>query len=248
MANHVDPSGSPYKYVRACAWGGPIFLAASLLFWGLLARNIPPFTPNVDAQLIADHFRQHKNAIRAGMVLTMVFSVFYFVWGVAISKVMRAVERDNDVLSMLQLGGALFTTLITLFPAWIWLGAAYRPETLSPVLLQLLYDIGWLLFVVAYSLTSIQAVAVGLCFLTDRRATPLIPNWLSWFSIWAGTMLAIETVMPFFQSGPFSRSGILNFWIEFSIFFAFIALLSTYVLKAISRLEREHRAGLDHGQ
>ncbi|EQB33591.1 MULTISPECIES: hypothetical protein [Sphingobium] len=247
MADSVDPSPSPYRYVWACAWGGPIFLAASLLFWGLLARNIPPFTPNVDAQLIADHFRQHKNAIRTGMVLTMAFSVFYFVWGVAISKVMRAVERDNDVLSTLQLGGALFTTLITLLPAWIWLGAAYRPEALSPIILQLLYDIGWLLFVVAYSLTSVQAVAVGICFLADRRPTPLIPNWLGWFSIWAGTMLAIETVMPFFPSGPFSRSGILNFWIEFSIFFTFIFLLSVYILRAIARLEREHRAGDDRG-
>lgn len=233
-----------YRYVRVCAWGGPIFLAASLLFWGLLARNIPPFEPSVDAQLIADHFRQHKNAIRAGMVLTMAFSVFYFVWGVAIAKVMRAVERDNDVLSTLQLGGALFTTLITLLPAWIWLGAAYRPEALSPVTIQLLYDIGWLLFVVAYSLTSVQAIAVGICFLTDRRPIPLIPTWMSWFSIWAGTMLAIETVMPFFQSGPFSRSGILNFWIEFAIFFNFILLLSLFILRAITRLEREEASGV----
>jgi hypothetical protein len=247
MMDPIHLSPRPFRYVRACAWGGPIFLIASLLFWGLLARNIPPLTPSVDAQFVADHFRQHKNAIRAGMVLTMAFSVSYFIWGVAVSKVMRAVERDNDVLSTLQLGGAVFTTLITLLPAWIWLGAAYRPDALPPIILQLLYDIGWLLFVVAYSLTSIQALAIGICFLTDTRSSPLIPNWLSWFSIWTATMLVIETVMPFFQSGPFSRSGILNFWIEFGIFFTFILVLSVFILKAITRLHHEHGLSLAHG-
>src|SRR3546814_6130580 len=86
------------------------------------------------------------------MILTMLFGVLYLVWGMAITKIMEAVERDNDVLSRLQLWGAGFTTLILVIPPSIWLAAAFRPE-IDPEILRMLYDLGWILFDLAYSLT-----------------------------------------------------------------------------------------------
>jgi hypothetical protein len=48
--------------------------------------------------------------------------------------------------------------------------------------------------------------------------------------------------MPYFKGGLFARNGWLNFWIEFLIWFFFIAIVTLYVFKAIRRLEHEHFA------
>ena len=50
-----------------------------------------------------------------------------------------------------------------------------------------------------------------------------------------GAMFIAECLMPFFKVGAFARDGILNFWIEFTIWFVWCPTLTLYLLKAISR-------------
>jgi len=230
----------PYRYVRICAWGGLALLVATIVFWGILGQNLPPYSPALSAQEFADEIIGHAAQIRIGMIFEMPFATLYFVWGVAISKVMRAVETDNDVLSTIQLWGAGFTTVVFVVPCAMWLAIAYRPEVMDPRTLQILYDFSWFFFDMAYMLTTMQAVAIGVCFLSDRRAVPLIPSWVAWLTMWVGISFLLETMMPLVKSGVFSRSGLLNYWIEFSLFFLMMLVLSIYVLKAITRLEIEH--------
>jgi hypothetical protein len=45
--------------------------------------------------------------------------------------------------------------------------------------------------------------------------------------------------MPFFKTGPFERAGVLNFWIEFLLWFVWVPTLTYYVFMAIKRLEGE---------
>lgn len=237
---------NPYRYVRFCAWMGPLLLVILIVFFAVLGRNMPPYAASLDAQAIANHFRQHTTTTRIGMIGTMMGGVLYLVWGMGITKVMEAVERDNDVLSRLQLWGAGFTTLILVIPPSIWLTAAFRPEA-SPEILQMLYDLGWIMFDLAYSLTMLQLLAFALCFIDDRRAMPLIPMPVCWFAIWvAVTFLAFST-LPFFRDGPFSRSGFFNYWVEFIIFFMAMMVMSLFTLRALTRLEREHAALATNG-
>ena len=230
---------NPYRYWRLCAWGGPVLLIVTIIFWGILGRNIPPYSADLTPEQFAAQFVPYATQIRTGMVVTISFSTLYFVWGVAISKVMETLEGGNNVMSTLQLWGAGFTTIIFVVPCAIWMTATFRPDTLAPQTMQILYDMGWMLFDLAYSLTTMQMLAIGVCFLGDKRSEPLLPKWVCWFSIWVGLMFILECLNPFFKDGPFSRSGLLNYWIEFSIFFLFMAIISLYLLKAIGRLERE---------
>jgi hypothetical protein len=240
--NSRESDVSPYRYWRFCTWMGPVFLAVFIVAWGVLGYNIPPLSAELSAQEMAHHFRTHANEVRAGMVASMSFAVLYMVWGMSITKVMETLETDgNDILSHLQIWGAGLTVVPVLVSSSFWLTGAFRPESLDPSILQMLYDMAWLLIDLAYSVTSVQLFAIGVGFLSDRRATPLIPKWLSWYCIWVGFMFVAEVFMPFFKGGMFSRSGILNFWIEFMIWFVFIVLMTFYVLQAITRLEAEHR-------
>ena len=228
-----------FRYWRLCTWCGPLFMAVFIVFWGTLGFNLPPFSGADSAATMGDHFRAHANLVRIGMVVSMTFAVCYAIWGIAIGKVMERVVGHDSILVPLQVWGAGLTVVPVLVSCSFWLAGAYRPEALDNAVLQLLYDWAWLLIDLAYSVTSVQMFAMGAGFLSDTRAVPLFPKWLSWYGIWVGFMFIAECLMPFFKDGPFSRSGLLNFYIEFGIWFVWVPTVSFYILKAIHRLEVE---------
>ncbi len=229
----------PFRYVRACAWAGPVLLVATLLFWAVLGRNVPPYSAGLTAEAMAGQVRAHATLIRIGMVGQMTVSGLYLVWGVAISKVMERMEGDNDVLSTIQLWGAGFTVLVFEIPCMAWLAATFRADVLPAPIIQALYDMGWMFFDIAY-LTSLQMIPLAICILNDRRPVPLMPKWLGWFSLWVAISFLLLILTGFFKTGPFARDGILNYWVEFSLFFWFWLLIAIYTIKAVGRLEREH--------
>lgn len=230
-----------FTYWRFCAWTGPVFIVVFVVFWGLLGHNFPPFQPDVPAAVVADFFRTHANGVRTGMVVAMTFAVCYCTWGLSIGKAMESIVGKNSILVELAKWGAGLTVVPLLVSTSFWLTGAFRPEAVSDVTLQMFYDMAWLLIDLGYSVTSVQMFAMGVAFLNDKRATPLFPKWLAWYGIWVGFMFVAECIMPFFRSGAFARSGILNFWIEFLIWVGWIPVVTFYTLKAIGRIEQEQK-------
>lgn len=234
-----------FRYWRACAAMGPVFLAAFIVCWGVLGHNIPPIPADHTAEQMAEFFRTHYNEVRAGMAGAMLFGVLYLPWTLAITKVMEWINpRENNIVTTLQMWGGGLTVVPLVTSSVFWLTGAYRPDVLDPVTLQMLYDQGWLLIDMFYAITTIPMVAIGVAGLTDRRAQPLFPRWACWYSIWAGISFLFELLMPFFKSGLFARQGWLNFWVEFLVWFAYIVVITYYVFKAVPRLERERSAAL----
>jgi hypothetical protein len=229
-----------FRYWRLCAAMGPVFLLAFIVCWGVLGYNIPPIPADLSPDDMAQHFRTHANEIRAGMAGAMLFGVLYLPWTLSITKVMQTTETDgNDIMSTLQMWGGGITVVPLVTSSVFWLTGAYRPEVLDPKILQMLYDMGWLLIDMFYAITTVAMVAMGVGFLADKRDEPLMPRWASWYTIWAGMSFLFELLMPFFKIGLFARQGVLNFWIEFVVWFAYILIVTFYIFKAIARLERE---------
>lgn len=224
--------------VKACAWAGPLFLVLLIVFWGLMGGNVPPFGSDVPAQIVADYLSDHALRVRIGMIVTVAAGPLYLVWGVAISWVMERIRPGDTILPRLQIWGAGFTTLVITIPGCIWATAAFRPDTLAPQTTLMLYDLGWMLFDVQWSLTSLQILAMAICFLQDRRSDPIVPRWAGWFTAWVGCMLPILALISLFKSGPFARNGLINYWFEFPVFFLFMIVVSVVILRAVSRLER----------
>jgi len=234
-----------FRYWRACAAMGPVFLTAFIVCWGVLGYNIPPIPADHTADQMAEFFRTHYNEVRAGMAGAMLFGVLYLPWTLSITKVMEWINpRENNIVTTLQMWGGGLTVVPLVTSSVFWLTAAYRPDALDAVTLQMLYDQGWLLIDMFYAITTIPMVAIGVAGLTDRRARPLFPRWACWYSIWAGISFLFELLMPFFKSGLFARQGWLNFWVEFLVWFAYIVVITYYVFRAIPRLEKERAAAL----
>lgn len=83
--------------------------------------------------------------------------------------------RDH-ILTNLQVWGAGLTVVPILVSSSFWLTGSYRPEALPDEILQLLYDMAWLLIDLAYSVTSVQMIALGAGCLRDKRAQPSSRN------------------------------------------------------------------------
>ncbi len=236
---------NPYRYAKALAWSGMWLLPGTIIFWGILGQNIPPYSSALGAEEFAAQIREHAGMIRIGMIVQMAISVLFFTWGVAIWVVMRAIEKENGsnaILSIIQLAGAIFTTMVFVLPCSVWLAVAYRPEVMDPKTLLMMYDFGWMFFDMAYSLTTMQLLAFGICVLQDRRERPLVPAWAAWFTMFVVVSFVLLTMMPLVYAGPFSRSGLLNYFVEFTLFFIMWLIVGTYIIKAVGRLEREHYA------
>lgn len=231
------------RYWRFCAWMGPLFVAIFYYCWGVLGHNFPPFSPDAPASEVAGWFRDNRNGVRLGMVIAMTAAPCYGVWGYAVAKVLEQVSGKDSLMVQLARLGAAWTTITVLIPTSFWLTAAYRPDALPDWMIQMLYDLAWLLIDLAYAVTSVQLFALGVGFLADKRAKPLIPKWLAWYGIWVGFMFIAECLMPYFFNGAFARDGILNFWIEFIIWMVWVPVLTIYTLKAITRIEQEYAAG-----
>jgi hypothetical protein len=229
------------KFARFNNWSGVAMLLCYLLFWGVMGTMIPPWSPALPAATIAGWYRENQHVFRAAMVAMITFQVLYLVWGLGIAQVLRRVAGERSILVDMEIWGAGLTTAVGLVTMWIWMTGTYRADDLPDWVLQYLYDAGWLVFDMTYAVTSLQMIAFGVGFLQDDRAVPIVPKWACWYSIWVGFMFVAECLMPFFKTGPFARDGILNFWIEFSIFFFYFPIVIFYMLKAIPRLEAEGR-------
>lgn len=232
---------NPYRYYRFCAWAGILMLPLTIIFWGIMGQNIPPYSAALSADEFATQIIDNAASIRIGMIAQMVFSFMYLLWGVVISKVMEHVEEDNNILSTIQRWAAGLTLLVFMIPCAAWLAVAFRPQDMEPKTLQMFFDFAWFFFDNGFTMTTMGMVAMGVCFLSDRREVPIIPAWVCWLAICVGIGFIMEVFMPLFKSGVFSRSGTINYWIEFSLYFLYWLCTAIYIVKAIPRLEQEHQ-------
>lgn len=221
-----------------CNLAGIIFMACFIVFWGVMTPNMPPIHPLVTPEQTETLVRENYNMIRLGMVLAMGTLTLNYVWAVGMAKVMSKVVGRDSILIPLQVVGGGLTTMSLMASCAYWLTMGYRPNLPGLQLMQL-FDNGWMLFDLAYAVTSIQMFALSAAFLQDFREKPLIPAWVNWYGIFVGISFAAETFMPFMHDGIFARGGLFNYWFEFPIWFAWAFLFSYYCVNAIPRLKQE---------
>lgn len=228
-----------YSSWRLCAWMGPIFLVGYLCSWGILGFNIPTFDPAISISDLYTHYLNNSSRIRLAMVLSVFFMPFYFVFSCVVSRIMQKIEGADGPLSIVeQVGGAL-TTVVGLVAGICWLTAGFRVSERTPEIVRQLHDFGWLMFDTTYMCTSFQMLAAAFVFLSDKRSEPLLPRWLCWYTIFVAVVFLPLTLLPFFYSGPFAWSGMLNYWVTLGSWFVWVQLICYYVFKAIGRLEQE---------
>ena len=229
------------QLARLCAWAVAPYFILFGIGWGLLGRMIPPYPASMPAEELAQIYRDNASTLRIGFALAAFATTFFFMWSIGLFRVMLATERGGKILSYTVLVGGVLTGVDLMFSCFFWLTAAFRPEQ-DPALIQLLYDLGWMWLDLAFGVAMLYMIGFGVIALRDTREKPLFPKWLAWLGIWLAMEFLLELIMPYFRSGPFSWSGLFNFWVPFFPPATWMVIVSVYMYKAAKRLNEEYES------
>jgi len=214
---------------------GAVFFA--VLFtagWLVLARYIPPHSPTASAADIAAWYKANHTRIIGGLVLAEIGLAAQTCFFAALSIQMARIEGRWPVLAVGAMGSGMLAAVETLIALSFWLTAAFRPDR-DPDLILLLNDSGWIYMFWAASVASLQEILLGACILSDKRAQPVFPRWIAYFSFWIALCISTDNIMPFFHKGPFAWDGVLVFWMPLTTYFMWVIVITVALLKAIKR-------------
>jgi hypothetical protein len=236
---YVDQKTS-LRFQLISAWCGPAFLVTFVLFWGVVGHNIPNPSPALSATDLAARYSQNLGEIRLGFIVALIIVCFYMPWCSYISARMAKIEGGYPVLANLQLIGGALTVMVVSFSCCFWAIAAFRPER-DPALIQLLTDTGWLVIDLQYACTTLQMVALALAVLADRKnkATPLMPNWVCYLTIFCAVSFFPASLTGVLKTGPFAWNGVMSYYFPYFCWLCWEITASTFLIKDVRRRIRE---------
>nr|WP_321981223.1 hypothetical protein [uncultured Cohaesibacter sp.] len=219
-----------------CAYSGIAYCVLYGISFIILPVNYPPPDPAFTAQeLVDNYYLKYQSRIMLGHVLNAASGILYLTWGTQLTVQMWRRE-PLPILSLLQLGGAILTTWVVMFPPAMWVWCAENAATADPETIKMVHFIAWYLFDITYWVTTLECIAIFLIVLYDKEKPALLPKWVGWFSLFAGLSFIPLTVVPYFKDGIFALNGYWNFHGVFIFFGAFTGVASYYMGVDIKRV------------
>ncbi|RDA92480.1 hypothetical protein CP533_6448 [Ophiocordyceps camponoti-saundersi (nom. inval.)] len=200
--------------------------------------NLPPVSPSLTPDQLAQHYRDHHHGFRAGVVFVLLSAVVYPFYGIGVSNILSRIPGVNMVMVMVQAAtgvvvGVMFMTAGILFGA-----TTFRLDR-DPVSIQLISDIAWLYFTMLVPILMIQELFISSLILSDRRQKPIVPRWfawangvlpLGWFGGWGAHCVL---------NGPMAWNGAITFWLTSASYFVQVILCVVFFWIAAGELEDE---------
>jgi len=219
---------------RAAVWCGPLFLVLYVAAFAGVAQFVPPPSPALSAAEVAELFSERRFEIRAGMVLSMIFSTLLFPFFAIISAHIARIERGGRVLAMVQFGGATLLVVYFQLCSMLWLVATFRDD-LTESTVQMLSDFGWLTFVMVFPAYVFQLGCVAIASLSDRSSDPVWPRWAGYLNLWIAASGAGGGLAVFFKTGPFAWNGLVGFYLPVGAFVVWLCVMTTLMLRHAAR-------------
>ncbi|KXF53077.1 hypothetical protein AXA44_45480 [Rhodococcus sp. SC4] len=226
---------------RLCSFGGVAMIAVMVIGMLLFARFIPPPSPLLDAQAVADIYSDSTNGIRLGMLLVSIGAALLAPFVAMITVQMKRIEGARTPLSYIQLALGTLFIIEFIIPSFVCLAATYRPER-SPEITQALNDLCWLMFVGVVSTAVLQCFAIAIAIFTDKSENPIFPRWAAYFNVWAALLFSPGGVVVFFKVGPLAWNGLFTWWLPLSVFGGWLIVMTWLLLAAVKRDTQEPEA------
>ncbi|OBJ70560.1 hypothetical protein A5643_09175 [Mycobacterium sp. 1274756.6] len=212
---------------------------AALFAVGLLiAGFVPPPGPMLDAENVAEIYRDRGVTIRLGMLLGMVGCAMTGALGAVLCVQMKRVEGRDSPLAYLQLMCGLVGNMLGALPLAFAAIAAFRIDR-DPELYLLFNDTAWLLIMGVFFFNDIQVLAIGVCAFRDSEER-VFPRWYAWFSVWIVSMTLPLTVTFFMHDSVFAFDGALGFWFVVVWIVVWFEVTVRVLIGSIRRDDRDH--------
>lgn len=229
------------KHQRLCIWLG-LALFPSFCIGLMIAGFFVPPAPSMDANAVAQMFEDNRTGIRIGVWILTAASPLLAFFVAALSHQVRCIHGGASPLITAQTVAGACLILEFIFPQMIWQTAAYRVER-SPELVQMMLDMGWLMYVGVVGTAIAQMLIMALAIFQDPREQPLIPRWCAYLCCWSAVGVAGGGFCVFVKTGMLAWNGLIAWWLLMVSFFAWMAGLCWQMWLASRRAEAAERAG-----
>jgi hypothetical protein len=202
---------------KVCAWMAVPALVFFLCAMVPAYRFLPPLSPRLGAQEIADIYLANATGIKAGSILMMIGAALLMPFIAAMVSATFRMGGRSRALAATQLACGV-VTFTPLFVSGIFFAVAvFRPERSAEDIL-LLSDLGWLFLVMPTPAFVIQLAALGFAILGDSSDQHVFPRWVGYFNFWVAILSIGGVLIPLFKSGPFAWDGLFAYWIPLVAF------------------------------
>jgi hypothetical protein len=225
--------------LRWMLWSGVGFLIILLIGQWVIADFVPPPSPHNTMRQTVRIYVAHRDRIRIGLIVAVIGATLAGPWSIGVAVVMRRIEGEIAPLSWLQVAFGALLVFEFLVPIMMWQAAAFRPLD-HPEITYRLNDLASITYVGLPTTGALQAVALGVVILRDRRAVPILPRWLAYLSFWAALGFLPGMLNPLARTGPFAWNGVLAWWLGLVIFGIWITgVIYAMLYQAVPRIENE---------
>jgi hypothetical protein len=225
---------------RICLWLVPVF-GILLLIAFLISGFVPPPSPTLTAQEIANFYRDHLGQVRAGMIAINLCGVMFIPFFMVIVVQMQRMANPSRAFAYAYLSAAASAGSVFALADLAWSIAAFRPER-DPQLIMMLNDLAWMAFVSPVGFIIAQNLCLALGIYMDAEAKPVFPRWVGHFNVLAALLMIPGAFALMFKEGPLAWNGALAFGLRFGIYAVYIATMFFVVQSAISQLAHEEGA------
>jgi hypothetical protein len=205
----------------------------AISYMGLMGF-FPPPPADLPAEDVVALYSAHNIRFRIGVIFGLISGGFILPITVVISVQMARLEKGVPVWAIMQALAGAVGTLFVWFPVLVWGVAAFSVER-APELTLLMHEFGWLLFITPLSMFPMQLLGIIIIAFTKDEADDhsAFPRWLGYLTAWQLVQSFGGPIAVLFKTGIFSWSGLLPFWLPFSLFFAWMVAISYTLLRAL---------------
>ena len=212
-----------------CAWmvvpGAAFFFLAMAPLLGFL----PPISPTLAADRIAQMYAQRGLSMQLGAIAMLFGGAFLMPFLAAISSALLRTGRNGPAWAYAQLASGILTFVPLYLSGLFFAAAAFRADR-APEDVQAINDIGWFFLVMPTPPFMLQLMAIGLAILSDHAEKPVFPRWVGYLNIWVGIGAIGGVMIPVFKTGPFAWDGLFAYWIPLGLFGPWMVIMLWAVL------------------
>ena len=202
---------------------------------GFLMGFIPPPSPALSAEELAQIFIDRKIGIRIGTMIECIGFTFWGTWAISIVVCMRRMERGIPVLTYASIANAGGAWVFFLLMPITWAMIAFRPETMDPKFIQIMNDYVWFIFILSWPPFAFFMIFIAVAIFRDHNVPTIYPRWVAFFNLWCAVLISPAALIEFVKTGPFAYDGLISFWFIYIVFFGWIMVMSVLTLKALTR-------------
>jgi hypothetical protein len=199
---------------------------------------LPPMSPQMTAEQVADFYMRNTTMIRFSMITFNLCAIMLVPFFMTIVVQVKRMSLPSHVLAYSYLAAASTGATLFAIADIFWLIAAYRPSR-DPQLILLLNDIAWLIFTAPVGAIVVMNLCLALAVYLDARLQPIFPRWVAPFNLLTAAAMTPAVCAVVFKTGPLAWDGVVSFWLRIGAFALYIAVMFVVVRAAIIRQAAE---------